>query len=610
MKPFLVILACISLHASAQHVDTNYLKSLYDRCLDFEEGEADSLHYYAGFIASQSRKLNFINGDVLSLRLKGLFYDLKGEYSTAIDYYLQSLTAAQRIKRVEYEIAALSDVAILYSHIKQPHKAKEMYQQTASLSEKQGYLESLITSYCNLGAIYNQLNMPDSARFFLMRGLSVGKPLEHVFDLSTLYNNLGNVHFRKKEYASALDLFKLNSIKHKKDTSHASLWVDFLNIADVFIEMKKFDSAHWYAAEALKMARHVGSKSKESDSYALLAKLHERMGEYRQAYEYQRRWYELDTSLVNEQTNNTIAELQEKYNLQKKQRENDLLQLEVSRQKLYKRATTYMALAAVIIALLIAVSLIQKRRSNRKLQAINLLITRQNTRLTELNNEKNSLISIVSHDLGTPFCSIRMWGQVLQAEDNTMNPDQRKALSRIMDSVNKGEALIKNVLDVEKAEISQYSLKLENFDLSVLIDDIIDEFRPMAWKKNINLQYDAPFNPLFIISDKQLVSRIFENLISNAIKFTHSDKSVWVNVSEEKDTVSIRVIDEGVGIAHEELPLLFSKYSKISSRPTDGEKSNGLGLSIVKRIVQELNGSIFCESEEGKGSVFTVVLKK
>ena len=100
------------------------------------------------------------------------------------------------------------------------------------------------------------------------------------------------------------------------------------------------------------------------------------------------------------------------------------------------------------------------------------------------------------------------------------------------------------------------------------------------------------------------------NLLSNAIKYTSAGRNVYIGISEEKEAVSIRIRDEGVGIQPDELPHLFSKYSKISSRPTAGEPSTGLGLAIVKRICEELNGQISCESTPGKGSVFTVILKK
>ncbi len=599
-----------SFSAYAQETDTAYLKTLYDRCLDFNEEQLDSLYYYSEFIKTSSAESGFNKGDVLSLRLKGIYYDVKGEYEKSIDYYLQSLTAAQLIGGTEYEIAALTDLAILYSHIKQPEKAKQTYLQSAALSAKRGYLSSLITAYANLGAIYNQLGLADSALFFLEEGLRVGKPVEKQINLSVIYNNLGNVYFFKKQYARALEYFRQNKDGHPLHSSPAAMWVDYLNMADVFIELNQFDSAHYYADSALRIARSLNSKTKESDSYALMAKLYERKGEYKAAYQFQKSWYQLDTSLVNDATNTTVAGLQEKYNSQKRQRDNDVLKLEVERQRLYKKATIYLLVAAVIIALLITLSLLQKRRINRKLQSVNQLILKQNEKLTELNFEKNSLISIVSHDLAIPFATIRMWSQLMVRGNRNLDEEQDKALSRIIDSTTKGEELIRNILDVEKAEVNQQPLCIEYFDIAQLLERIVDDFRLVASRKNIHLQYEAPASPIMLVSDVQRINRICENLISNALKYTPQGRHVIVDVTDVKENIQISVQDEGVGIDREELPRLFSKYSKISSRPTDGEESNGLGLSIVKRIVQELNGTIICKSEKGRGSQFIVRIRK
>jgi signal transduction histidine kinase len=263
-----------------------------------------------------------------------------------------------------------------------------------------------------------------------------------------------------------------------------------------------------------------------------------------------------------------------------------------------------------IIGVLIAIAFVIKRNANRRLKLTNELVVQQNEKLAELNYEKNSLISIVSHDLSTPFATIQVWGYVLQADAGRLTDDQQKALNKILQASNHGDEMIRRILDVEKQHIGDHRMQLENFDLTIFAEEVVDSFRPVAARKEIHIHAEMPDKEVYLLSDKQLVARICENLLSNAIKYTPKGRNVWISISEEQDAISIKVRDEGVGIEKEELPFLFSKYSKISSQPTDGESSNGLGLSIVKRIVQELNGKIFCESEVGKGSLFTVVIRK
>jgi signal transduction histidine kinase len=199
---------------------------------------------------------------------------------------------------------------------------------------------------------------------------------------------------------------------------------------------------------------------------------------------------------------------------------------------------------------------------------------------------------------------------VLQNDMSRLTEEQQKAMTRILQAGLYGERLIRQILDVEREDIGSHKMHLEKIDLKTLAEEVMDNFQPMAARKNIKLQADHPARKLILLSDRYLVGRICENLLSNAIKYTQPGKNVWISILDEHDHVSIKIRDEGVGIDKEELPYLFSKYSKISSRPTDGEASNGLGLSIVKRIVEEINGRIICESELGEGSVFTVLLKK
>lgn len=593
-----------------QQVDTNYLKKLYDRCLDFDESKADSIKHCADLILKEAARLHYDRGEVLSSRLYGIAKDLKGDYDSAIVFYFQSLDAARKLHAVNYESAALTDLAYVYVNTKQPARAKDIYLQSIKLAEEENSLSSIINAYGNLGAVYNQLNLPDSALFYLQKGLEYAKRASHSIDLSFFYNNMGNVYYAKKDYAKAQGYFQQLYNQHTKDSSLSDLWIDNLNLADVLIELKNFEQAGIHATQSLQIAKQLNAKSKEADSYAMLAKLYSRKGDYKNAYDFQQKWYVIDTGLVNSGTNETIASLQEKFNAKQREQENKLLQSEIEKALLRNKAITLLAVAAAVIAIIIALLLLQKRKANKVLEDKNEFIHRQNEKLAELNFEKNSLMSIVSHDLSTPFAAIKMWLNILEDDNANLNADQKKAVERIRQSSGKGEMLIRSILDVEKAQTSQHKIALENFDLKVFVEDIVDDFMPAASGKNIQLHFETPEKHVYLVSDKQLVSRICENLFSNAIKYSPPGKNVWISLADNNDAVNIQVKDEGVGISKEELPHLFSKYSRISSTPTAGEASTGLGLSIVKRIVEELNGSVFCESEEGKGSLFTVVLKK
>lgn len=610
MRYLFFIAALISNCSSFAQVDTNYLKALYDRCLDFSETKADSVAYYADFIDQAARKIHFSKAAVLSLRLRGIAADLETDYRKAINYYLQSLEAARKLGQEPYIEAAYSDLAIAYSAIKQPARAKEMYRQILLLEHGHRNIESTLSTYINLGAIYNLLNQPDSALVFLNEGLRISEPHRQNLDLSNLYNNLGNVYFKKQEFDKALGYFRRNYAKHQVSGDRNKIWYDVLNMADVFISREQYDSALHYLNSAMQIATDMHSVSKKSDVYSLYAKYYSHTGNYKKAFEYQQDWYKIDTALVNEETNRQVAKLQELYNVKEKETQNRLLQSEVGKERLRVKGVTLLAIALGLIGIFAAMAFMTKRNANRRLKNTNELITRQNQKLAELNHEKNSLISIVSHDLSTPFATIQMWAQLFDADSSRFADDERKAIGKILYASEYGEKLIRRILDVEKADIGRHAINLENFDLKIFVEDLVDGFRPAAEKKSIQVHVEAPRHAIYLLSDRQLVTRICENLLSNAIKYTPRGKQVWIGISDEKEAISIKVRDEGVGIAPEELPYLFSKYSKVSSRPTDGEASTGLGLSIVKRIVEELNGSIFCESEPDKGSLFTVVLGK
>lgn len=597
-------------HTASAQDDTSYLKALYDRVLDFGSVKADSVLFYANYIDREAKRLDFNKGAVLSLRLKGIYQEFREEYDSAINYYYQALEQARMLKRNEYEAAALSDLAMAYNNIDQPQKARDFFKEAFQVAVQRKEASSIFTNSSNLGSIYNRLGYPDSALLYLEQAESVAQKNNLNTDLHSVYNNIGNAWFHKKQWDKALYFFKLNYNANTANDNIEMLWYDCLNIGDVYIEKKNFDSARRYIDLSFDIAKSQESKKKEADVHLLYSKYYSVRGDYKLAYKHFKSWHTLDTALVNQRTLHTVAELQEKYNLKQKEQQNKMLGLAIERQKLEKRNILFMALGIAALAVSAFVSLLLIRRKNNLLKKQNELIQKQNNKLARLNAEKNSLISVVSHDLNGPFTSIKMWSQILLSDVSNFTADQKKALYRIQSSADNGELLIRDILYIEKEEIKHHTLNLEQLDVNAFLDDIVNMYRPQARQKEIDMVYVAGRDPIMLISDRYIITRICENLLSNAIKFTHRGKKVLVSLLDTAEDIHIKVEDEGVGIAREDIPYLFSKYKKISSMPTEGEYSTGLGLSIVKRLVDELNGKILCESEPGKGSLFTVILQK
>jgi signal transduction histidine kinase len=179
--------------------------------------------------------------------------------------------------------------------------------------------------------------------------------------------------------------------------------------------------------------------------------------------------------------------------------------------------------------------------------------------------------------------------------------------------------LVKNLLDVNALERGGQQFNITTFDIAPSLSFATDLYNERGAEKNIMLHFDYPKNATtMVLADRLAVEQIIDNIISNAVKYSPHGKNVWVSVEERtmtlkanenmKNAIVFAVRDEGPGLSKEDKGKLFSKFSRLSAQPTGGEHSTGLGLSIVKKMVELMNGKVWCESELGKGATFLVAL--
>ena len=234
---------------------------------------------------------------------------------------------------------------------------------------------------------------------------------------------------------------------------------------------------------------------------------------------------------------------------------------------------------------------------------INKLFQLRLKELNELNKKKNEILSVVAHDLRAPIAQI----QALSALLKTCPPSEHCELIQLQaKSCETAINIINELIETAQLERDDHEIKKDLTSANPLIKESITRFRLIAQNKNIRIKASLCQNSETNINSR-MFTRIIDNLLSNALKFTENNKSIELVTENNEDQFLLRIVDQGIGIEREHIPLLFQKFSKIIRRPgTLGEPSTGLGLSIVKHLVDLHNGSIHVESEIGKGTVISI----
>ncbi len=236
-------------------------------------------------------------------------------------------------------------------------------------------------------------------------------------------------------------------------------------------------------------------------------------------------------------------------------------------------------------------------------------IVNKNEELLLFNEEKNNLIGIVAHDLKSPLHQIKGLVSIVKITAMATDNEAMNCLNLIENSANRMSNMISKILDIEAIESQQLNLSVKEINVTEHVNTILERFKLEAENKSIQLHY-SPAPHLHIQADASYINQIIENLLSNAIKFSPPAKNIFVTETEMDNSVLIKVKDEGPGLTAEDKKKLFNKYQKLSARPTGNESSTGLGLSIVKKFVEAMQGKIWCESEKGEGATFIVQFKK
>ncbi|MFN8431592.1 MAG: tetratricopeptide repeat-containing sensor histidine kinase [Spirosomataceae bacterium] len=612
MKQRIVFLFIIISNISFAQKTQEAIKDLYLRVIEFDESKIDSLRIYANQIEKDSKSINYTEGECYGYRLRGIALELEGKYQEASKEYHSGLKISELKKDKAAKLMMISDLGALSISMKQYKKAKEYFLKSLEITKSQVPApkpKRFSSIYSNLGICYKNLNQIDSALFYYSESLKIKRQIGDSAGIATLGINMSSLLVQQKKYSEAKELLDYNLDYHTRKQELDDLWHDNLNISIVYRLTNDIKKSKEHLDKGMELAKKLNSHSKIAETYLDYSRFYEQIGDFEAAYNNYSKYHELEKELINTETNSAIEELETKYETEKKTSENKLLTRELETQKQRNIFWTALSIMVALAAAAIGWALWQNRKKNKILTEKNDFIESQNKKLAELIQEKNNLISIVSHDLGSPFSGINLWSNILE-KNGMLDIEAKEAVSNIQKMAKYGQKMVQQILNIEKDETRGRSLNLEKVNLVSTIKEIIADFGPAANGKGIQLEFKSGKGTVDYLTDKQYLTRILENLISNALKYSHRDGKVLINLESGIDEIKVKIKDFGVGMTREDQRNLFSKYGQTSSKPTENESSTGLGLHIVKRLLDELGGTITCQSELGKGSEFTVVLKK
>lgn len=233
-------------------------------------------------------------------------------------------------------------------------------------------------------------------------------------------------------------------------------------------------------------------------------------------------------------------------------------------------------------------------------------LKQMNEELMGLNHMKDNLLAVCSHDLRSPLNGILGFTDILLERDYLV-PEDRESLDHIRSSGQVLLGLVNDILDLSKARSEQVTLKMDPISLVRVIKTSIGALKHLATAKQQAVFFEDQTEDAPVMGNASALGRVFNNLLSNAIKFTPNGGTIRLTMARDpKGGTRVQVCDDGIGISEEKIPLLFEPFTVTSKKGTSGEQGTGLGMSIVKEILEKQDIPIQVESHEGEGTCFTI----
>jgi signal transduction histidine kinase len=550
-----------------------------------------------------------------------------GNYFKALKYYLSSLELKDEAKDSNGLVLSYNNIGLLYQKFGDFEKTKEYYYKGLEIATKVNYLFGIAYSNENLGYYFLQQKLYNEADNYFQKALQQYKDINHKGGQCNIYNHLGNLNYQLNNINDAINYYqKAYQVAQEASDKKATI-LTYNNLGKSYNQLKDYSKAKFYLNNALELMKEEKLPDFIKDTYAYLAEAHENSGDIKQALNYLKLYKATSDSLYSSENFRVINDFKEKYEAERRDKENEALKAKALLQAAELEKQSYLRNFGIILIIffIIAILYLVKSNSRKKLQNQEILaakekvdklyeelklamekITASEKTLKEANATKDKFFSIIAHDLRNPFMSILGFLDLLTNSYNEYDETDRIEMIKNTNSLAVNTfKLLENLLQWSRLQTEGIQFYPRKINITKLIKNTIDTLKPGANLKSINLSLITN-EQIDFLGDEDMLNTIFRNLISNSIKFTPEKGFIVVEIKKELKKLIVQITDSGIGMDSETVENLF-KITKVKSKKgTKGEKGTGIGLILTYEFIEKHNGKISVESELGKGSKFII----
>jgi len=492
----------------------------------------------------------------------GSVYKALGDYPRALQYYGKALSSFVELG-MKAEVALVTgNIGTVYQFLGDYPQALDAYSKALVVHQELGMRAAVARINGHIGSVYAELADYTLALEYFSKALQAHQQLDNKALVAIVNGYIGLSYYKNADYARALEYYTIALRAHEAlgmKAEHAAIVGHLGSLyANTHYTGCNSDHAETLILQAITMNEELGTKQSLYEQHSALADLYHSQNRWEDAWNHKAIYYKLKEEVQSEEAKKQASKLE--YERKEAEREK-----------------------------LLATERARREEREKVIDELTVL----NSSLHEANRQKNEVIAIVAHDLKNPLAAILLCSETLDKYYSYLTKeDIQDKMSKIKLTAERMNLIILKLLDIQKLESGKAAFILQPTDVTAVIHFILDDYQDIAEKKNITINTTFAGGTLSAISEQTALQEVVDNLVSNAIKYSHPGTHIYVRADANEQTIRISIQDQGPGLTDDDKKKLFGQFTRLSAKPTGGENSTGLGLSIVKRLVEMMSGRI------------------